>query len=148
MDRLTELWHRLSAVQTLRFTSESATGIGWQGRGSGIVTVHLIEPHILHFEELGYWRQDGGEEIRFTNIFRWTRLKDRVRLEHLRFGVEHPVFLFEMTPDENGIWRDLCPHACKLDRYSVSLRLESSWLDVRWVAQGPTRDEKMNYIYI
>lgn len=148
MHSLDELWGRLADIQTLRFTSESRTGIGWQGRGSGIVTVQTASPEVLLFHELGYWRQLGGEELRFTNVYRWTRLEDRVRLEHLRFGARYPIFLFEMAPDAAGIWHALEPHACNLDRYSAVLKPGFDSLDIQWFAYGPTRDETMNYIYV
>jgi hypothetical protein len=42
---------------------------------------------------------------RFRNVFRWTLLGPKlVRLEHLRFGPDHPVYLFELAQDANGTW--------------------------------------------
>ena len=74
------------------FSSKSQCQTGWRGKGRGRVDVSSPGPGVLLFREAGTWEQDGGKEIRFTNTFRWTLVEDRVRLEHLRYGDDKPVF--------------------------------------------------------
>lgn len=142
------VWSHLAQVQILSFRSESRTGIGWSGSGSGRVKVLCPSPDVLVFEESGRWQQSGGKELQFSNVFRWTLLADHIRLEHLRFGHDNPVFLFEMAPDEEGNWRDINPHPCRDDCYSATLRTEAEQLLVTWSVNGPKRDETIDYTYI
>ena len=53
---------------------------------------------------------EGGRELRFRNVFRWSAVGEALRLEHLRFGVAHPVFLFDLAPVAAGEWRSVSPH--------------------------------------
>lgn len=143
-----EIWERFRRVVSVRFVSKSHTGSGWSGVGSGVVQVSEPAPDVLTFEESGSWQQDGGSEFRFTNVFKWSLVEDRLRLDHLRFGVGRPVFLFEMAPDADGIWREINPHPCRDDCYRASLRLENEQIFVSWLVRGPSRDEVIDYTYI
>ena len=148
MSSNTEIWARLRQIETLRFTSKSHTGIGWGGAGSGIVEVTQPTPETLVFREFGLWKQDAGRELRFSNVFRWTLLEDRMRLEHLRFGPDNPVFLFDMTLGSAGIWREISAHPCREDCYRASLRVEDGQVFVSWRVQGPDRNEIIDYVYL
>lgn len=143
-----QLWQRLRKVTSLNFVSKSHSGTGWSGFGSGTVEVTEPSSDVLVFAELGSWQQDGGKEFHFTNTFRWTLAQDRIRLEHLRFGVAHPVFLFEMQSDAAGVWREIAPHPCRDDCYRASLQLESERIFVSWLVQGPKRNEIIDYVYV
>ncbi|RYG70880.1 hypothetical protein EON80_06520, partial [bacterium] len=123
MNDTQSVWSLLQGIEALHFKSASRSGIGWAGNGTGSVKVTEISPEILICEEAGRWRQNGGAEFGFNNVFRWTRLDDQLRLEHLRFGRENPVFLFDLTRHQDGIWRDISPHLCRDDCYSGQLRL-------------------------
>jgi hypothetical protein len=148
MNTIQAVWALLREIEALQFKSESRSGTGWSGVGKGSVKVSQITPDVLIFEEAGRWRQNGGQEIRFTNVYRWTHAADRLRLEHLRFGRESPVFLFEMAPDAEGIWRDIEPHHCRHDCYSAALRTSGGQVLLGWAVNGPTRDESIDYVYI
>lgn len=147
MNTVLDLWPRLRAVQSLRFESQSRTGTGWNGIGEGRVEVETPQAEVLIWREVGQWRQNGGREIRFTNTFRWTQSVDKITLEHLRFGVAQPVFLFQLAPISDHEWRDVEPHLCRQDNYSASLLIESGALRLSWTVFGPTRDESINYFY-
>lgn len=144
---VSQVWEHLRGVTALHFKSQSHTGIGWEGEGAGVVKVSEIMLDVLIFEESGHWQQSGGKEIRFTNIYRWTKLEELLKLEHLRFGPDKPVFLFEMAPDKDGIWREVAPHLCKQDCYSAILQLDDARLLLNWLVRGPTRDEAISYVY-
>ncbi len=143
-----EVWERFREVVAVRFVSKSHTGIGWSGSGSGVVKVSEPAPDVLTFEESGLWQQEGGKEMRFTNVFRWSLVEDRLRLDHLRFGADNPVFLFEMAAGADGVWREINPHPCRDDCYRASLRLENEQIFVNWLVRGPKRNEVIDYIYI
>lgn len=86
--------------------------------------------------------------MNFRNVFRWTRIEGNIRLEHLRFGTDNPVFLFDMVCQTDGTWRETRPHPCRDDCYSATLRLEEERVLVRWSVNGPKRNETIDYIYM
>ncbi|RYX84771.1 hypothetical protein EON83_09060 [bacterium] len=147
MNPFDELWPRLLTVRTLNFESQSRTGSGWNGVGTGEVEVSDPQEGVLIWKESGRWRQNGGREIRFTNTFRWTQCAEQITLEHLRFGEKQPVFLFQLAPLSPYEWRDVEPHLCRQDNYSASLFVEGERLMLSWTVFGPTKDESINYIY-
>ncbi len=147
MNPTNKLWSRLTQVQTLRFESHSRTGNGWSGVGTG--AVETVQPHddVLVWKERGQWQQNGGREIRFFNTFRWTKQQDQLQLEHLRFGEENPMLLFQLKYVDEHEWRDVEPHLCREDRYSALLRIETTCLKLSWTVFGPRHDESINYVY-
>lgn len=85
--------------------------------------------------------------MRFTNVFRWTKLDQQLRLEHLRFGPDKPVFLFDMAVDQEDIWRETAPHPCREDCYSATMQVKDDKILVQWSVNGPKRNETIVYIY-
>lgn len=147
MDSVSFLWSRLSDVQTLHFESQSRTGTDWNGVGNGRVEIEQPQEDVLIWRESGHWQQNGGRDIRFFNTFRWTRQEDKLSLEHLRFGENQPVFLFQLVPIDENTWRDAEPHLCRQDHYSARLVIQDQCLNLSWTVSGPTRDESINYCY-
>jgi hypothetical protein len=95
-----ELCETLRRVTTLRF---DVSGTNWAGAGLGTVLVASPAAGVLTFTESGTWRSDRGSEFRFSNVFRWSVVgPERVRLEHLRFGPDHPAELFDLAPAAGG----------------------------------------------
>ena len=146
MSAINEVWKQFRAVSILQFKSQSRSASGWTGQGIGIVKVREPSPDILLFEEVGSWRLNE-QELRFTNVFRWTREENLLRLEHLRFGPEKPVFLFEMQCDTDEIWRSIAPHLCREDHYNASLHFADGRLFLNWTVRGPRHDDDISYIY-
>src|SRR6266478_2654180 len=66
------LWERLSQVRALSFLARSGKPDGWNGKGSGTVVVQQTEAGSMTFTESGVWRPEGGRDLRFRNVFRWT----------------------------------------------------------------------------
>lgn len=148
MARSVELWRGLRAVRRLHFRARSAGATGWAGTGSGGVIVESPVERILTFAESGLWRPDGGRDVRFRNVFRWSNLGSAViRLEHLRFGPEHPVLLFDMAPDAAGLWQANRPHLCLADSYSAELRCQDSGINLAWTITGPKKQVTIDYAY-
>ncbi|HMB91505.1 MAG TPA: hypothetical protein VKP65_11705 [Rhodothermales bacterium] len=92
------LWDQLARVQRLSFVAESALATGWNGAGQGGVRVTAPEASVWLFEETGTWQPDGGPVLPFRNVFRWTKRGAVIGLEHLRFGPDAPVLLFDLIP--------------------------------------------------
>jgi hypothetical protein len=108
---MVELWNCLGRVRCLRFVAQSALATGWQGVGTGSVVVDAATDAILIFTESGSWQPTCGRSLRFSNVFRWSRINtDLIRLEHLRFGVDHPVYLFDLAPGAGDEWTSVRPH--------------------------------------
>src|SRR5262249_32704997 len=101
---LERLWERLLRVKQLAFVARSPLKTGWNGAGSGPVAVRLDDSESLIFTESGVWTPEGGREIRFRNVFRWSKAGGALRLEHLRFGEDNPVYLFDLVPVSEREW--------------------------------------------
>ena len=112
MELAKELWNCLRRVRFLRFVAQSNRATGWNGSGDGSVAVAAPTDTVLTFTEAGSWQPTGGRPLRFINVFRWSLIEPTIiRLEHLRFGAEHPVYLFDLAPDEGGgKWISVRPH--------------------------------------
>ena|ERR1043166_4046652 len=148
MDPAMELWSHLRRVTTVKFTSQSQSATGWIGLGSGIVSVESPALNVLLFNESGTWQPNRGKETRFTNVFRWTQLgAESIRLEHLRFGPEKPVHLFDMGVQVDGTWIPNGPHVCSEDCYVADVMLRENGVSVRWSITGPKKKETIAYEY-
>lgn len=107
----TELWLRLSQIRSLRFVAQGSAQSGWSGRGEGTVVVTAPQQEVLTFSEAGLWQPAQGKSLPFHNVYRWTHLAtNRLRLEHLRFGPEKPVFLFDLEESSQDQWHSIEPH--------------------------------------
>ncbi len=96
---LHQLWDRLRQVTRLKFVSRSEKKIGWNGVGVGTVVVETMDKGTMIFTESGNWHSEStGRDNRFSNVYRWTLADEVIRLEHLRQGVDHPVYLFDLAP--------------------------------------------------
>jgi hypothetical protein len=149
MASLTEVLSLLLRVRSLRFDARSDAATGWDGVGTGTVTVAEPATGIVVFDEAGTWQPSaaGRATVRFKNVFRWSAVGETLRLEHLRFGPEHPVLLFDMAPGEDGAWREVSHHQCREDCYTASLAVESGQLVVAWSIVGPRKRESIRYTY-
>lgn len=144
---IANLWAQLPRIATLTFTARSAHPSGWNGAGRGRVRVEERDAVTLLFHEQGTWRTAAGDELSFSNIFRWTLRREWIRLEHLRFGPENPVFLFAIEARSKVEFASVTPHVCSEDLYSAMLKLNGETLLVSWRVAGPEKDERMDYIY-
>jgi hypothetical protein len=111
VEQTSALWSHLRQVRLLRFVARSGAATSWDGIGTGSVVVETPSDASLIFREAGMWQPERGQESRFTNVFRWSLVRpDLIRLEHLRFGPDRPVFLFEIGPVADGRWQSVRPH--------------------------------------
>ena len=146
-----ETWDRLRAIRELDFEAvcRSPTRTGWIGSGRGIVHVEQLDPATILFHEKGSWTPKNGVELSFSNVYRWTADRDRrlIRLEHLRFGLERPVYLFDLVPLSEHVWESAAPHICRDDRYSALMKYDQGAVRLSWTITGPSKDEKISYSY-
>jgi hypothetical protein len=134
-------------VKALTFVARSGSPAGWNGKGSGTVEVKSASNGTITYTESGSWRPEGGCDLRFRNVFRWSKTEDRLCLEHLRFGEAHPVYLFDLVPAEDGQWRSVSPHLCSEDCYAATLLVLNDRVMLRWSIDGPRKQEQVEYTY-
>ncbi len=145
---LAEVWQRLARVRSLEFVAQSVLPSGWNGRGSGAVGVEHVGAGALTFTESGTWLPAGGRELDFFNVFRWSLVEPyALRLEHLRFGPNHPVHLFDLTAAMDDEWQSEAPHVCREDCYTARLTIEDSSLRLCWTVVGPRKQQAIDYVY-
>lgn len=146
---ISDCWQKLKQVQSLVFKAESAPGgMGWNGRGEGLVDVSIAGNEIV-FREYGAWTTSEGKELPFKNVFRWTFNEEQnaIGLEHLRFGPDNPVFLFQLLPVAGQGLESVEPHLCAEDIYAGRLRVEDKGICLVWTIEGPKKKERIEYWY-
>ncbi|MEM6782820.1 MAG: DUF6314 family protein [Bacteroidota bacterium] len=144
------LWQRIASVRSLHFDAKSTSATGWTGQGKGQVIVSRPSDDALGFEESGRWTPARGRPFVFHNVYRWTKHTGpppRVQLEHLRFGIHHPVLLFDLAEETPTLWRSKAPHVCGDDRYTARLDIEPDHLRLTWIIKGPAKAEHIVYRY-
>lgn len=142
-------WEKLSLVKQLKFTAKLKTPEGGSliKRGIGEVALTKESPYTLVFHEKGTW---DGPDIGFSNHFRWTldRQTAMISLEHLRHGVNNPVFLFNLIPATRHSLVSEGAHLCADDAYFGQLIETGVALRLKWRVIGPKKNEEMDYYYI
>ena len=144
-----DTWNRLSQITALRFVARSANESGWNGSGDGSVVVAQPNANTITFTETGKWQSDAGQQLNFNNVFRWSLddSSNAIRLEHLRFGPDNPVYLFDLAPENDHTWQSATPHVCRDDLYSAIMTLAADQIELRWSIKGPNKDEDIYYWY-
>lgn len=104
------VWTRLGSVENLTFNASSLASTGWNGAGVGAVEVSQPDSDVLLYRESGTWTPTDGKQLSFTNVYRWTRLAETIRLEHLRFGTDNPVHLFDLGTVGHSHMASIKPH--------------------------------------
>lgn len=148
---LKAFWERLACVSqlTLQAKTKSKDPSGWNGKGKGDVQVSREGNTVLIFQEKGFWKNPQGNETNFNNIYRWTldREKEMISLEHLRFGLNRPVFLFNLAPSGIQGLKSIDAHLCDGDTYFGQLYFNFHCLRFHWRIIGPQKNEEIEYYY-
>lgn len=147
---LNAVWKQLFAVNSLTFKAASGMHTsGWNGEGRGSVRVECVDADTILFHEDGMWKTELEKELVFKNIYRWTALFDSnsLRLEHLRFGHNQPVYLFDLKQTDEFTWQSVEPHICREDLYTAIMKIEDKLLTLQWTIEGPTKKESIYYTY-
>lgn len=144
-------WNQLQTVTQLNFIAQtrSREGKGWTGKGKGEVVVTKEADHIFIFQEKGTWQTKEQQEVTFSNTFRWTldRLAGVISLEHLRHGIDRPVFLFHLVPTSSGALASVDSHLCEGDAYFGQIQFNARGLRLNWRIIGPKKNEELDYYY-
>lgn len=148
---LFSFWEKLLSVTQLTFHAKTRTKEegGWNGKGRGEVVVTKDEAERLIFHEKGTWQNPQGEEVSFHNVFRWTlnRFQGVISLEHLRYGIERPVFLFQLAPAGQHSLLSVDSHLCEGDTYFGQIHFNRYHLRFNWRVIGPKKNEEIDYHY-
>jgi hypothetical protein len=149
LQTLLEFWQRLTQVSQLTFVANTKGNSGWKGKGKGEVVVTKVDPKTLLFEEKGRFTTKEGQEMQFSNVFRWTldRTANVITLEHLRRGPKYPVFLFHLLPATQTSLSSVDSHLCGGDTYFGGAHFDRYHLKVHWRVIGPKKDEEIDYFY-
>lgn len=144
---LLSFWERLKSIKQLTLYAKSHTG--WNGKGAGEVLVSKENETALLFQERGAWQMQKGEQISFSNTFRWTldQSAGMISLEHLRLGPNAPVFLFHLAPTDGHLMASVEAHLCEEDAYSAQAVWDRHSIHLTWRAIGPKKNENMEYFY-
>lgn len=152
LSTLLEFWEKLSTVKKLSFSahSKSKENSGWNGHGTGEVNVTKTGSKILLFHEKGFWKGKDNKEVSFMNIFRWTldRMSGVISLEHLRHGIENPVFLFHLAPSTMHSLSSIDSHLFDGDSYVGQVHFDRYSLKLSWRIIGPKKNEEIEYCYL
>ncbi len=148
---LSEFWEKLTLVRKLSFNAKTKAkdATGWNGKGAGEVSILKEGTHMLLFNEKGTWNGGGKDQMSFSNIFRWSFDRDAgmISLEHLRRGVNHPVFLFHLVPSGNFSLSSVDSHLCDGDTYFGQVHFDRYGLRLNWRVIGPKKNEEIDYYY-
>ena len=144
---LESVWSRLSSIRELAFKATSSASTGWTGSGVATVNVTLPASGVLVSSESGTWTPEVGKPLAFTNVYRWTLQPQTLRLEHLRFGADDPVYLFDLGIVDDSRMESVEPHLGQDDLYVAQLSLTSTDLNIAWSIDGPRKRETIKYVY-
>lgn len=148
---LLNFWNRLKTVKqlSLHAQSHSKHETGWHGKGRGDVLVAKDSDIILVFHERGSWQIHQGQDMAFSNTFRWTldRNAGMISLEHLRLGPNAPVFLFHLAPTGSNLLASVDSHLCEEDAYLAQVVWDKHNIRLSWRVIGPRKNEEMECHY-
>lgn len=147
-----KLWDTLKSIHQMEFTAKCRQiPPSFETRkGKGKIVLEQPAQDILVFFEKGNWQEIQSEkQVAFTNVFRW-RLEEKQRrlsLEHLRFGKNHPIFLFHLVQIGETVFQSIQPHECKEDIYSGKLIFDTHFIHLQWRITGPKKNELIETHY-
>lgn len=118
-------------------------------KGISSVTVFSEEETVTLFERGTWLSVHSREEIAYTNTLRFRFLKDsrRIALEHLRYGKNRPVLLFELDQVGPFAYRSLAPYTCKEDTYTGSVLFDAHYIHLNWQVVGPKKNTSLRAVY-
>lgn len=149
---LFSFWERLISVKELTFHAKTRSKEegGWNGKGQGSVVVVKEKEMVMIFHEKGTWLGENNQELDFSNVFRWTLDSNAgmISLEHLRRGINNPVFLFHLVPTGTDSLTSIDSHLCGGDTYFGQIFCDHHTLRLNWRVIGPKKNEEIDYYYL
>lgn len=135
-----------SLIVSVRSKIKDETDVGRSGRCD--VVIEKEADGSLIFIEKGSWMNSEPGKGNFTNVFRWIfHNNDAVGVEHLRYGREHPVFLFYLIPISQNTLSS--GNSFLNDKGIVfgHIRFDENKFSFHRRIISPDKDEKIEYFY-
>lgn len=142
--------YRLVDISIFAFTSLSDNPLnGLDGIGTGEVKVVLENLNSILFYETGRFNNTLNKSVKCSNIYQWDfdLNKNRISLSHLRFGLNNPVFLFDLVFNSANKMISEKPHLCKQDEYHAEVFIEKDIIKLNWLVKSNIKYNKMEYEY-
>lgn len=115
---------------------------------SGSVRVEITTENEIIFNENLRWKNRNSLLLNSRNVYNWTFTDSgNIRLDHLRFGKDKPVFLVEFTQTGKDNWTGIEPHDCNKDLYSAKLNIGNDNITMNWTVSGPTENYTLKTVY-
>ena len=147
---LLKFWKQIGKTTHLKFsakTKEEERTI--LRRGIAGVDVKFPSKSTIIFLEKGAWIIDEIPSTSFSNQFRWTLQleKNRISLEHLRYGENNPVLLFQLKPSGENTLNPCESFLCDPDTYMGSMNFSKSSFSLHIRVLGPKKNQELLYEY-
>ena len=149
-DELLNFWDQLAQVHSLVFSVISHHPSNPTAQiGKAEVLVKKVSEHVVIFQEKGHWLIDDVPSRAFSNSFRFSLdLKTSlVSVEHLRYGENHPVFLFHLALSGAKRLESVEAHVCGQDTYVGNFSWDEKGLKFQWRVIGPKKNDQLTYYY-
>lgn len=149
IEELSAFWEVLKKVKKLKFTAKTIKDEDTETR-FGYAQVTLTESkEELIFDEKGFWHLDEEPNMAFSNTFRWRLdLKNQaIAVEHLRYGVKNPIFLFYLKCHGKGQLISENAHHCREDIYLATCSWNKKKVVYQWRILGPKKNQFLTYEY-
>lgn len=147
-DTLLRCWSRLKAVRMLLINARVEASES-NRRGKGDVKVIEESASVLLFQESGIWQLENGQEIHFSNTQRWALdlASGTIALEHLRQGMDHPVFLVHLKPKSDDLLASVDSHLSGVNTYLAQVQIGPQFLQLSWRIVGLKRNDRIESFY-
>ncbi len=149
-NELQRFFTRLSKVRSLKieaffYENEKEE----QKKGQAHVEVICQGRHKLVFHEKGQWLLPQFSELIFKNAFKWTfnPLAQLISIEHLRYGEDQPVFLFDLTSDKSGHLESINTFSQLNELHFASIHWTKKQIHFQWRIIGNKKNDLLHYYY-
>jgi hypothetical protein len=140
---LNAFWQRLMNVQRVSIQTQS------EDRAFGEVRVSEEKKDTLLFTENGHWSHPTHRGLDFSNLLRWSLdlASGMIALEHLRYGLNRPVFLFHLAPTGPNTLQSVDSHLCAEDCYYGRIEFTKQHIRLLWRILGPRKNDLFHHVY-
>lgn len=147
-DLLLGIWNDFKVVRSVSFYARSILKKKPMGKGKGKVDVEITGKGEIIFHEEGQLENAEGKIFNYKNAFRWTyhHFEGMISLEHLRFGRDHPVFLFHLI-SRGQILESINPHLCGKDTYFGYMHRRKQNITLLCRIISAKKNEEIEYSY-
>ena len=153
VNSITHLFRQFSSVSSMCFSAASRdhSEMGWNGQGQAAVyieTGQTPEGRLLRLTEKGHFSLNGqAQAIPFFNVIKLILFPEHISFSHERYGIDRPVWLFDIVASDQVDFYSQTPHLCGQDNYALKIRLEADAIVAHWSITGPKKNERLIYHY-